>query len=414
MPVDQMDKVDSAKRLDGQGGAADDDDLDDDTMNDDGTVDDEDSAGDGNAVAGGNPCAPARPAAASTCLAAILLYGGKHGGDARDILETFDFWALTTDIQKIAHAPLHKLVIADSEKEIEQRLAERYEAPHGFTMLHREEREVRQGRQEIKTWRGTRSEFLRREVDGWRVLTAPMFMGRLNSEQHLLSLCIQHRQFIIDAASVEALGGAKYLESRSYVVTGAGSEGIYRIRWNPLLWQQREYRAEKATAEKRLRDTLPNHLLNDFGDCLNPSHWPNRHPFHGMFDGIKGALRGSGWHSTWREQAQYGIDKVAAYIRANLRLTPHLRPWRSYRGRRGDCQENRTYRRILQEALDHVHGIRRNKSKDYRLLRRWLLAEARAMRLAIPLPPRMPAGPEGQSTPTKAKYRTEGPARQAA
>ena len=365
MPIDEMEDLDSPLMLD----------------------DDEDDLDDIDVSEAVKPIETTK----SARLAAILLYGGKHGGDARDIQETYDFWALTTDIHAIAHAPVHKLVIADTEEEIEERLASRYEAPEGFTMLHREEREVRQSREETKSWRGShRFEYKKLNADGWRVLTTPMLMDSVNSENHLLSLCIQHRQFIIDASSVQSLGGAKHLEARSYIVSGAGSEGIHRIRWNPLLWQQREHRARKATAENRLRDTLPNHLLNDLGNSLNPSNWPNGHPLYGMFDGIKGAQRGGGWHSVWREQPEYGIHKIIAYIRANLRLTPHLRPWRAYQTSRHGRQENRTYRQILQDALDHVHGIRRNKSKEYRFLTRWLLAEAKAVGLAMPLPPQMP------------------------
>ena len=36
---------------------------------------------------------------------AILLLGGNKGGDARDILEPFDFWRITTNVEKIAKAP---------------------------------------------------------------------------------------------------------------------------------------------------------------------------------------------------------------------------------------------------------------------------------------------------------------------
>jgi len=332
--------------------------------------------------------------------AAILMLGGNKGGDARDILEPFDFWRITTNVEEIAKARAHHLIFGETDEEIAQKVERRYPTLHAnHSLVHYEERELRVSREAMTGhWgRNHGCKYKKIYAEGWRVLKSPMYTGEVAGEQHLLNLCISNRSIILKATAIEILGGKRELEKRMFCAQGAGHPSLLRIRWNPLFHRNREYRRAVATVKARTADRLPQDLLGMLGDCLNPTHWPDSHPFKGLFHGVQGKARGGGWHRTYHDPYGYCIDDVVRYIKLNLRVTPSLRPWRQAetheQNKNGYGGNTLKFRAILDACLDHLHGIRKNKDEDYVFLRRWLIAEARAVGLAIPAPLRMPKAP---------------------
>ena len=324
-------------------------------------------------------------------VTAVLMLGGtrKQGDESREIFESVDFWVIATGDKIILKTPAYRILSARTKDELERRLEKKYPAPDGCTMLHYEKgRDVRTGKTRVEGWRSLKYEYTHELWTGWRVLKTPKYAGEIADITQLLHLCVRHKRILIPAATLARLNGTEDvckpgphepLPCNSFIVSGTGSPDLKCVRWNPLQRAQRERKAKLAEVERCRQPYMPDDLLAQLGKALSPDSWSADHPYH-LLRGPADTEKGGGWHAKSYETYAYTAEEVMTMARVNQLLTPTKRPWRA----------SRDYKFWLRNCLEHVHGIRGSEDRAYRRLARWLTAEAKALRIALPSPPVKP------------------------
>lgn len=319
--------------------------------------------------------------------AAILFHGGPEDSDEREILETYDFWAYTTDPAIICAADDNRLIMADSQHEL-QTLVEARNPTHPNCLLVEFARvEITTGLEEkVHGWRRRRRRYHERtKLAGWVVLKTPKLRESLEEDQ-VRDFCVEHGPVLMDSDDIRhAFGSEEGLMAAGFSPI-PGEQGYTKVFFNPKAVVLRKWRKMVRETEAKFVTQFPNHIMLKLGYVVNPTNWPSSMPFANLIDGVKGRQRGGGWHSTYRDDPEYDASIILEYIKLARALKKGSTPWRS------NCTSQ--LKDAIRDGAPYIRFIIKNGKYDTdKAVARWLLREAKIAEIAVPSIPQVPAKP---------------------
>ena len=201
----------------------------------------------------------------------------------------------------------------------------------------------------------------------------------------------------IDSDSYAELGYEQGARAKGFVprdtLSNSSSRDWTFIRYNPRNYQLKAWKAEKARIEELLKGAYPEGLLEHIGKAMSPVNWPRKHRFWAVLDvcpdpDVEGLLR---------------LLKFSRF------MVPHRAFWRKYST--GDTRQgNVTFRDIIDKLLIYTYGVvehakkclakkeayadTKRRARAALAFTKWIMEEARALKLRMPDRPVVPPKPE--------------------
>src|ERR1035437_7242115 len=154
-----------------------------------------------------------------------------------------------------------------------------------------------------------------------------------------------------------------------------GCFGNIKVRWNPKAVKLREWRKQVQEIQKLHTASFEGHILTAIAKCVAPNNWPSTMPFSAVLGSTE-----CGGHPSC----------IFNCIELARRLKPGSNPWRTGTGYSGSS----TIVTGIEAAKPYIRYIIQNgEGDDQKKLARWLLREAKALKIDIPPIPVIPPKP---------------------
>ena len=302
---------------------------------------------------------------------------------ANEIDEQFDFWRLTRDFDAVMEAPDDRVILGDSAAELKQLISDRYlcdaectrieDSSDDVDVIAEREPDTGYGRRRRQRYRSYGR--YDHSVKGWKILPH-VKVTEPTSRDQLQLLSGAHGYLLIEDCEFHRMGGETRFRADGFVT--AQQCGHVRLKWNPANAIRQNQRQRVREIVFRLAPELPQEIVNKLGECVNPNNWPSEHPWKYTVYGPKG--ENAGWNHF--KPYKYSTDEILTYVSLTRKLWPGNTPWRSG-----------PFTGAIEEAVQHVHGLRTSTREHDQKLARWITREAKVAKVEIPRKPQLPKKP---------------------
>jgi hypothetical protein len=347
------------------------------------------------------------------------------------------------DAQKTDNVNRDDLILGDSEDIIEERLESLYPCEDKqCSRVHRGRFEIGEEDNTRRASRYSRSaRYDINYVEAWEITKEPLAFG-IEDIETLKELVLRNRVVLISNNTLDRLGD-KELTAAGFIVRTA-SRMRFRVSYNPDLLAQKATREVVARIKARMVEMFPLKLMFLLFQATRPSKWPEHHPF-------KDSVGNHGCKTVYMdEEPNYTRNdnvesrEIMQQLALSRKLWPKGEPWwREYEwsGTIDGEYKVLSWTFLISEALRYIHGVEAGIAKratalaawrkeideefkndkvagltnddqidqyyqhanskqetidNDKALCRWIRREARALKLPIPAPPKLPETKKGR------------------